>query len=241
MKLKLLAIVAGSLALQVGFAAPKNANTQLSTNKDKYSYSIGVDIGKNLKAQNISVNSQMLGKGITDGYSGSKTLMSDDDMGQALQDLQKRMMAKQQQEMKQVADKNAKTGAEFLAKNKKAKGVKSLKNGLQYRVVTPGKGASPKMTDVVTVDYEGKLINGKVFDSSYKNGQPATFKVSEVIKGWQDALTQMKVGATWEVFVPAELAYGDKTLGGPIGPNETLIFKIHLISINKEPKKRGQA
>lgn len=240
MKLKVLAVVAGCLSLQLAFAAPNSGSAvgPLKTEKDKYSYSIGVDIGKNLKAQSLNVNAEMLGRGITDGFSGDKTLLTDEQMRETLQALQQRMVANQAKKMKDLADKNMQDGQAFLAKNKTSKGVKTMKDGLQYKVIDQGKGAMPKLTDSVTVDYEGKLIDGKVFDSSYQRGQPATFKVSDVIEGWQQALTNMKEGATWEVYVPSKLAYGDKGLGGPIGPNETLIFKIHLIAIDKNNAKK---
>jgi len=128
----------------------------------------------------------------------------------------------------------------FLEKNKKQSGVVTLGSGLQYKIVDEGKGAVPTAEDLVSVDYEGKLINGEVFDSSYQRGKPVQFKVSQVIAGWQEALQKMKPGATWELFVPPELAYGDRGLGGPIGPNETLVFKVHLISIDKEDKNAAE-
>jgi len=139
-----------------------------------------------------------------------------------------------------VAATNQAASTAFLAANQKKPGVVTLPNGLQYKEITPGKGASPTDNDTVVVDYAGTLIDGKEFDSSYKRGQPATFQVSAVIPGWTQALKMMKPGATWELFIPAALAYGEQGVpaeaGQPpvIGPNQALIFKVHLISVNKQ-------
>lgn len=130
-----------------------------------------------------------------------------------------------------IADKNKATGQAFLAANKKKQGVVTLADGLQYKVLEEGKGAKPSATDTVTVDYAGKLVNGTEFDSSYKRGEPASFPVNAVIPGWVEALQLMPVGSTWELYIPSELAYGESGAGDAIGPNETLIFKVHLIGI----------
>lgn len=124
-------------------------------------------------------------------------------------------------------------GAAFLSANKNKAGVVTTASGLQYEVIETGKGKKPTITDSVTVDYEGKLINGKVFDSSYQRGQPATFPLNQVIAGWQEAIPMMNEGSTWMLYIPAKLAYGEEGAGGVIGPNEALIFKVHLISVNK--------
>jgi len=131
-----------------------------------------------------------------------------------------------------VSTKNLQTGEAFLAKNKNKKGVVSLPSGLQYKILKKGTGPKPSTTSVVTVNYEGKLINGTVFDSSYRRGQPTTFPLNNVIPGWQQALQLMKVGSTWKIFVPPQLAYGSRGAGSAIGPNETLIFKVNLIKID---------
>lgn len=131
------------------------------------------------------------------------------------------------------AEQNLKHADEFLAKNKHEKDVVTTASGLQYKILTPGTGPKPASTDSVTVDYEGKLLNGTVFDSSYKRGQPATFPVNAVIQGWQEALPLMNTGSTWEIFIPPKLAYGERGAPGAIGPNELLVFKVHLIKVNK--------
>ena len=136
-----------------------------------------------------------------------------------------------------MAEKNKKTGAEFLEKNKKQQGVVVLPSGLQYKILTPGKGPHPSDKDRVKVEYTGKLLDGTVFDSTDKIGKPVEFSVMHVIPGWTEALKRMRPGATWEVFVPAKLAYGERGVGGPIGPNATLIFKIRLIAIVKPTAK----
>jgi len=130
-----------------------------------------------------------------------------------------------------LAEQNEQAGDTFLATNKKAEGVIALPNGMQYKILTPGTGAKPVLTDTVTVNYEGKLINGHVFDSSYQRGQAISFPLNGVIEGWQQGLQLMKTGATWELYIPANLAYGERGAPGAIGPNETLIFKVNLISI----------
>lgn len=212
----------------------------LTTDNDKISYTLGVDMGRNLQEQNLTLNPQLFAQGLTNGMAGGPFLLSDAQMKQAIDSFKQILYAKQaenkqqmQAQQKVMADKNAKDGAAFLANNKTQAGVQSMPDGLQYRSLTAGTGAMPTANDTVTVDYEGRLIDGTVFDSSYKQGQPVTFKVSEVIPGWQEALTHMKVGDTWEVYIPPQLAYGEQGVGGPIGPNQTLIFKIHLIDIKK--------
>ena len=225
------------LATSTVFAASSQASMTPKTQQDQLSYTIGVDLGKNLKSQNLSINADMLAEGVKDALAGSKLKLTDTQMKTALQNFQQKMAKKQQEEFKQVSEDNAKAGADFLAKNKKEKGVVVLPNGLQYKVVKAGNGTPPKANDSVTVDYEGKLVNGQVFDSTYKRGKPATFKVSQVISGWQQALKMMKPGAEWMLYIPSDLAYGKQGVGGPIGPNETLIFKVHLISVNPASAK----
>ena len=234
MKLRNLSLIAaGLLATSTIFAA---ATTQTSmmpkTQQEKLSYTIGVDLGKNLKSQDLSINADMLAQGVKDALAGGKIKMTDAQMEATLKAFQQKMVTKQKAQFEQVSADNAKAGKDFLAKNKKQKGVVVLPNGLQYKVVKAGNGTPPKASDSVTVDYEGKLVNGTVFDSTYKRGKPATFKVSQVISGWQQALKMMKPGSEWMLYIPSNLAYGERGVGGPIGPNETLIFKVHLISVD---------
>jgi FKBP-type peptidyl-prolyl cis-trans isomerase FklB len=173
----------------------------------------------------------MLAKGLKDSYGGGKTLLTEDQARQAIEDFQKTLMAKKAETMQKLSEKNKADGEKFLAENAKKEGVKSLPSGLQYREITPGKGKSPKATDTVTTHYKGTLIDGTEFDSSYKRGEPATFPVSGVISGWTEALQLMKEGAKWQLFIPPNLAYGEKGAGRDIGPNATLIFEVELISV----------
>ena len=234
---KTIALAVGCVAMQAGFAAQtQQASTTLKTENDRASYTIGVDMGKSLQAQKLKLNIDLLAQGIKDGMAGGKFLMTQKEMQQTLLNLQKQIIEKQQAAMKKEADKNQQAGEKFLSDNKSKPGVKTTDDGLQYKVIKAGTGPSPKADDVVTVDYEGKTLNGDVFDSTYKRGKPATFQLSQVIKGWQQGLQMMKTGATWELYIPAKLAYGERGLGGPIGPNETLIFKVHLISVGDNKK-----
>jgi FKBP-type peptidyl-prolyl cis-trans isomerase len=199
--------------------------------KEKLGYSIGMDIGGNLRKQSIEVDADSLAKGFKDSYAGGKTLLTEEESKQAIQEFQKKMMAKQAETMKQSADKNKAEGEKFLAENGKKEGVKTLPSGLQYKEITAGTGKSPKATDTVTTHYKGTLIDGTEFDSSYKRGEPATFPVSGVIPGWTEALQLMKEGSKWQLFLPSALAYGERGAGRDIGPNATLVFEVELISV----------
>ena len=246
MKMKWIACVIG-LSVSTAWAAPAPtpvtapAATQpaapkvqaLATDEDKVSYSIGVDLGKHLKRQGITINPTVFAQGINDGIADGATLLTEQEMKDVLNDFQKKIMAKRVEEMDKQSDANKAVGASFLKDNKAKAGVVTLPSGLQYKIITAGKGAKPGKDDTVTVDYTGHLINGTVFDSTDKAGKPATFKVSQVIPGWTEALQLMPVGSTWELYIPAELAYGSRNVGGMIGPNETLIFNVHLIDAKK--------
>ncbi len=242
MKMKWIACVMG-LTLSTAWAqdamdksavpASASSDMTLSTDQEKVSYSIGVDLGKHLKRQGIEISPPIFSKGVVDGLSGQKMLLTDQQMKEALDDFQKKMMAKRVAEMDKLAVENKSAGDAFLKINKAKPGVVTLSSGLQYKILTAGNGQKPGKEDTVTVEYTGKLINGTVFDSTEKSGKPATFKVSQVIPGWTEALQLMPVGSTWEVYVPANLAYGPRNVGGMIGPNETLIFNVHLIDTKK--------
>jgi FKBP-type peptidyl-prolyl cis-trans isomerase len=203
----------------------------LKTQKDKVSYGIGMNIGKSLKKDAIDVDADMLVKGLRDSLSGEKTLMSDEEYRATLTAFQKEMMEKQAEASKALAEKNKKEGEAFLADNGKKEGVLTLPSGLQYKVIKSGTGKTPKLTDTVETHYRGTLINGTEFDSSVKRGQTATFPVNGVIPGWTEALQKMKEGDKWQLFVPANLAYGERGAGRDIGPNATLIFEVELIAV----------
>jgi FKBP-type peptidyl-prolyl cis-trans isomerase FklB len=205
---------------------------ELKTQKEKLSYAIGFDVGNSLKKNELDVDPDIIGKAVKDVLSGGKPLMDEQEVRTTLVTVQKELQAKQQERAKAQGEKNKKEGEAFLAKNKSAEGVKALPSGLQYKVLSEGKGKSPKASDTVSVHYRGTLIDGTEFDSSYKRGQPATFSVNGVIKGWTEALQLMKEGSKWQLFIPANLAYGENgTQGGPIGPNAVLIFEVELISV----------
>jgi FKBP-type peptidyl-prolyl cis-trans isomerase FklB len=205
-------------------------NLVLKNQKDKMSYIIGMDIGNNLKKQSIDVEPNILVKGVKDALTGGKPLLTEQEIRETMTAFQNEMRVKQEV----VARKNKEQGDSFLADNKKKEGVKTLQSGLQYKVIKVGVGKKPKLNEYVTTHYRGTLIDGTEFDSSYKRGQPATFQVSGVIPGWTEALQLMETGAKWQLFIPSNLAYGERGAGGVIGPNATLIFEIELISIQEK-------
>lgn len=204
------------------------------TQKDRVSYVIGVDIGTNLKKQSIDVNPDLLFKGIKDGLSGNKLMMSDQEIKETIALFQKEMQAKQEEVAKKMGEKNKKEGEAFLAENKNKEGVITLASGLQYKVLKKGSGKKPKLTDTVTTHYRGTLIDGTEFDSSYRRNQPVSFPVNGVIPGWTEALQLMEEGAKWQLFIPPHLAYGERGAGPRIGPNATLIFEVELLSIQEK-------
>ena len=203
----------------------------LKSQKDKISYIIGLDIGNNLKRQSADVDLDILLRGMKDSLSGSKSVLSENEIREVTTAFRQEMAKKQAEETKKLAEKNKKEGEAFLEENKKKEGVKTLPSGLQYKVITEGSGKSPTESDTVTVNYRGTFVDGTEFDSSYKRGEPATFPVKGVIAGWVEALPLMKEGAKWQLFIPPGLAYGETGAGNAIGPNATLIFEVELISI----------
>jgi FKBP-type peptidyl-prolyl cis-trans isomerase FklB len=203
----------------------------LKETKDKVSYSIGLDIGNNLKRNKIDINSDTLAAGLKDGMSGAKPLMTEAEMQQVMTQFSKDMQEKTNAARQETAQKNKAEGEKFLADNKSKPDVKTTASGLQYKMVKDGSGAAPKATDSVVVNYRGTLIDGTEFDSSYKRGEPATFPVNQVIKGWTEALQLMKPGSKYELFIPSNLAYGERGAGADIGPNATLKFEVELLSV----------
>jgi FKBP-type peptidyl-prolyl cis-trans isomerase FklB len=205
--------------------------TELKDLKDKVSYSIGLDIGNTFKKQKMDLNPDALMAGLKDSLSGNKPLLTEDQVKETMTTFSKEMTEKQAAANKEAAVKNAADGEKFLTENKKKEGVKTTASGLQYKVIKEGSGAAPKETDTVITNYRGTLIDGTEFDSSYKRNEPATFPVNRVIKGWTEALQMMKPGAKYQLFIPSNLAYGERGAGRDIGPNSTLIFDIELLSI----------
>ncbi len=213
----------------VAFALPVLAEDRptLKDTKDKVSYSFGLNVGFNLKRQKIELNSDAFVAGMRDAMSGKEPALNEQQVREVMQQFEKEMNDKQQA----AGQKNATDGQKFLADNKGKPDVKTTASGLQYKVVKEGNGATPKATDTVVVNYRGTLLDGTEFDSSYKRGQPASFPVNQVIKGWTEALQLMKAGSKYQLFIPAELAYGARGAGGDIGPNSALIFDVELLSI----------
>ncbi|HZI58959.1 MAG TPA: FKBP-type peptidyl-prolyl cis-trans isomerase [Verrucomicrobiae bacterium] len=222
-----------SAGMKTGAAVAKPGSvTALTTQKQKASYAIGMNWGTGLHKQGIDVDSAALVQGMKDALAGSKTLLTEDEARAALMQLQSEVQAQQQAKLKQEGEAGKKEGDAFLAANKGKEGVVTLPSGLQYKILKEGTGAKPTADDSVVCNYKGTLINGTEFDSSYKRGEPATFPVGGVIKGWTEALQLMPVGSKWQLFIPSDLAYGARgTPGGPIGPNSTLIFEVELLSI----------
>jgi FKBP-type peptidyl-prolyl cis-trans isomerase FklB len=210
---------------------------ELKNQRDKVSYGIGMDIGNGLKSQSIDIDPDILARGLKDVLTGGKLLMTEEEFRETMTSFRNEMVAKQMARAKELSEKNKKEGEEFLTENKTKEGVVTLPSGLQYKIIKDGDGEKPKATDMVTVNYRGTLIDGTEFDSSTRHGQAATFKVDGVIPGWTEALQLMKTGSKWQIFIPSNLAYGERGAGrGEIGPNATLIFEVELLSIQDTAK-----
>jgi FKBP-type peptidyl-prolyl cis-trans isomerase FklB len=208
--------------------------------KAKTSYALGMNIGNGLKRQSIDVDPDILVQGIKDVQAG-KTLMTPEEAIEVLNQLQAEMRTKMEAQRKEEGVADQKEGDAFLAANKAKEGVVTLPSGLQYKIITEGTGPKPTATDTVVCNYKGTLINGTVFDSSEKHGHPLTFPVNGVIKGWTEALQLMPVGSKWQLFIPANLAYGERGAGGDIPPNSTLIFEVELLSIQAKENPPASA
>jgi FKBP-type peptidyl-prolyl cis-trans isomerase len=210
----------------------------LQTDTDKLSYAIGISIGKRLKMDNMEINTAIFSQGVTDGLSGQNELLTEQEVKEVILAFQKRKVDEKNKE----AEANKKIGEEFIAGKKNEAGVVALESGLLYKVVKQGTGKTPDIKDTVVVNYRGMTVDGKEFDSSYSKEKPATFRVNRVIKGWTEALQLMKEGDKWELYIPSELAYGQRG-NRNIAPNSALIFEIELLSIEakQEPKQEQNA
>ena len=197
-------------------AAPENDN-------DKAIYSLGYELGKDIKNQELQLNQEILLQGAKDAIDGNKPQVNSRERRQALKDIK----AKRAQD-------NLEKAQAFLAENAKKEGVVTLESGLQYKEIKAGEGKSPAITDSVKVNYRGSLIDGSEFDSSYQRGKPSTFPIKNVIKGWKEAMQLMKEGAKWELYIPPELAYGKLGHGKTIPPNSALVFEVELLSVNQK-------
>ena len=208
-----------------------NAAKGLETLEQKASYSFGVDFAKRLKQQGIDLDISALNHGIKDQASGNKLAFEEGEMNQFKAEYTEQLRAKLIQEQQVLATKNLEAGNQFLAENAKKDGVMTTASGLQYKVIKSGNGPTPLADDTVTTHYRGTLIDGREFDSSYSRGEPASFPVKGVIKGWTEALQLMKVGDKWELYIPSELAYGTAQRSELIQPNSTLVFELELLGI----------
>jgi FKBP-type peptidyl-prolyl cis-trans isomerase FklB len=211
----------------------------LSTRKEKFSYALGMNIGSglesNLKKQSVEADSTLVSQGLKDSMSGGKTRLTQEEAQAVLTEVQNEIRKQQQEKAQEAAAKNKTEGEAYLAANKSKEGVVTLPSGLQYKILTEGTGPKPTASDSVKCNYRGTLVNGTEFDSSYKRGQPATFGVGQVIKGWTEALQLMPVGSKWQLVIPSSLAYGERG-PGEIGPDATLIFEVELLSIEEKAK-----
>jgi FKBP-type peptidyl-prolyl cis-trans isomerase FklB len=233
-------LVAGS-ALAQDRPAPKAGTPaqggDLKDLKQKASYSYGYRLGRSLKTQGVEIDAHSLARGLFDAIGGTAAL-SDQEMQASLQEFAQKIQAKQAGMASKAATSNKVEGEKFLAENKTKPGVVTRPSGLQYKILKEGNGPKPKADDSVTVHYEGKLIDGTIFDSSLKRGEPVSFPVKGVIAGWTEALQLMPVGSTWQLFIPSNLAYGENPRpGGPIGPNAVLTFEVQLLKIGEEQSR----
>lgn len=227
-------MMALGMVLLAGVAVAQDAPA-LKDQKEKLSYALGMDLGNQLRKMSIEVDPDLFGKGLKDALTGSKTLLTEAEVRAAVSEMQAALKLRVAQARKAEAENNKKAGDAFLAENQKKEGVVTLPSGLQYRILKAGDGKKPTIDGTVVCHYRGTLVDGTEFDSSYKRNQPATFPVKGVIKGWTEALQLMPVGSKWQLFIPPDLAYGERGAGTAIGPNATLIFEVELISIQEKP------
>lgn len=226
-------------ALLAGIAAAGD-EPALKDEKAKNSYAVGVDTGHRLKATPVELDPELVARGVRDALTGGKTLLTDEELKAVLAALRIELRTRQEQARKQLGEKNRKEGEAFLAENKTREGVVTLESGLQYRVLKAGDGKKPTAEDTVVCHYRGTLIDGNEFDSSLGRKQPAAFALKSLITGWSEALQRMPVGSKWQLFVPPDLAYGERGSRGAIGPNATLVFEVELLSIEEKAQASGR-
>lgn len=229
-----------SLLVTAGTACAADQPMELQNDEQKLSYAMGLDLGEYFKGLEEKFDLNVLQQGIIDGYNGNKPLLSPADAAAIQQTFAKGQQEKQVKKAVEMVQKNRKAADEFLKGNKTKEGVVETKSGLQYKVIKKGQGAKPVPTDTVKVQYKGTLIDGKEFDSSYKRNEPAVFQVNQVIAGWQEALPLMEVGSTVELFIPPELAYGDRGAPPVIEPGSMLIFQVELLEIQAPEKEKAE-
>lgn len=239
----IIAATVTATALLVGCkpAEQEAAPPSLETEAQKVAYGMGLSLGSRLKQEPMEIDVEAFNLGIKHALQEADPLMTQEEVAQTLQSFQQKQIAKRQEEMQQMAEKNKTEGEAFLTENASKEGVTTTESGLQYKVITAGEGDKPSADDVVEVHYKGTLLDGTEFDSSYKRNSTVKFPVQGVIPGWTEALQLMPVGSKWELYIPSDLAYGPGgTGGGPIGPNATLIFEVELIGIQSEEGEDGE-
>ncbi len=212
----------------------KQESSALATPKDKRSYALGMDLGNQLRSLGLEIDPAVFARGLGDALAGGNTLLTPEEVRAAISELQAEMKQRQAQVRMGMHD-GKQEGEAFLAENKKREGVVTLPSGLQYKILKQGNGPKPTIDDMVVCQYRGMLLDGTEFDSSYKRNQPATFPLKGVIAGWTEALQLMPVGSRWQLFIPPQLAYGERGAGTMIGPNATLVFEVELLSIQGKP------
>ena len=227
-----------ALLFTAGTAIAADQPTELKTDEQKLSYAMGLDLGEYFKGLEEKFDLNVLQAGINDGYNGNKPLLTPEDAAAIQQTFAKRQQEKQMQKTVAMVQKNRKAAEEFLKANKAKEGVVETKSGLQYKVVKKGQGAKPTPTDTVKVQYKGTLLDGKEFDSSYKRNEPAVFQVNQVIAGWQEAMPLMETGSTLELYIPPDLAYGDRGAPPVIEPGSMLVFQVELLEIQPPVKEK---
>jgi FKBP-type peptidyl-prolyl cis-trans isomerase len=237
MRIKLLLCAAAVTAVIGCQPKEEKKEVKLETDEQKVSYGIGLMEGKRFK-QDFTVDVDAFSAGMRAAVTeGATPLMTEDEIKTTIQAFGQKLMAKREEDQKALGEKNKTASEAYMTENAKKEGIKTTASGLQYKVVTEGKGAKPKADDVVEVNYKGTLIDGTEFDSSYKRGQPVTFPVNGVIPGWTEALQLMPVGSKYELYIPSDLAYGPGGTGGVIGPNQALVFEVELLDIKKPETK----
>jgi len=228
----------GYTLIMVLFVAGCNQNTddvKLETDIQKVSYAYGIDVGKTVEKQGMSeLNYTAFKQGLKDGFNGREPKLSDEEIQKVMKSYAQKTANNRRKKMKEEGEKNLKKSQDFLNENRSKTGIEVTESGLQYEIIEEGDGKSPGPNDRVKVHYKGTLIDGTVFDSSYQRGEPATFKVGGVISGWTEALQMMKEGSKYKLFIPPDLAYGERGAGGSIGPNQALIFEVELLEVNPE-------
>ncbi|HKO05789.1 MAG TPA: FKBP-type peptidyl-prolyl cis-trans isomerase [Candidatus Acidoferrales bacterium] len=216
-------------------ATPGQPAPAFPNKKDQVSYALGMSMGSNLRRESVDVDPEIVLQGLKDSLAGGKTLMTDDEARTALVQLNNEVKARGEARRREAAEANRAAGDAYRAANKTKEGVVTLPSGLQYKILTEGTGPKPAISDTVKCNYRGALIDGTEFDSSYNAGQPASFPLNRVIKGWTAALQLMPVGSKWQLVIPPDLAYGPNGNGPLIGPNATLVFEVELLSIEGKP------